>query len=135
MTDSDYYSGSYSYTFDLTVWNRCLNNVLSVQTVPSDISYLIDDDGSTASQASTAYVSGNQSSTYCPLTRETQIWDDTSGDFITFSSGTYSWGSSSDNGYQITFTVDTESGTTLDSASIDESIFHVRVKTYDPYST
>ena len=117
--------------------NGCLVNALTATSNPSDIAYLIDDDGSTASQTSYAYTTGSLGSNHCPLTREMQIWDDTSGDFIAFSSGTHSWGSAvNDPGNnRMYLTVDTESGTTLDGADVDSSIYHLRVKTYDPYST
>ena len=59
---------------------------------PSDTVYNILENGSTGSVAIYGMVTGDKSSSYCPLTREMQIWDDTNGEFITFSSSTYPWG-------------------------------------------
>lgn len=128
---------SYSWTFDVTVRNRCMDNALTATGNPSNIDYLIDDDGSTPTQTQYGTVTGSISSAYCPLTRVMQIWDDTEGDWVNFSSSTYPWGSYTDqsSSNRMKFSVQTESGTTLDSASIENTVYHVRVKTYDPYST
>lgn len=129
---------SKTWDFDLTVRNRCMDNSLTATGNPSDISYLIDDDGSTPAQTQYATVTGSISKSYCPLTREMQIWDDSDKAWVAFSSASYSWGSYGDQGSsnnRMYFTVQTESGTTLDSATVDNTVFHLRVKTYDPYST
>ena len=80
------------YEFDVTVHNACYYNSLSEGATPSDTVYNILENGSTGSVAIYGTVTGDKSSTNCPLKREIQIWDDTNGDFITFSSSTYPWG-------------------------------------------
>lgn len=121
----------------LKIFDECYNNVLSVSQSPTNVNFLIDDDGSTSSQTLYATVSGSRSESRCPLTRTVQIWDDTAGDYITLNTGVYSWASVSDqsgSNSRVVITIDSESGTTLDNQYIDQSLYHLRVKTEDPYS-
>ena len=46
-------------TFDITIVDQCYANVLSVATAPSDINYLIEADGATASTNTIAGVTGS----------------------------------------------------------------------------
>ena len=71
------------------------------------------------------------------MARTTQIWSDSEGGYITFSSSTYNWASVNDqssSNSRIVFYVSTEDYSNLDNADIDESLFHIRVVTEDPYS-
>lgn len=136
-TGSSTASRSVSDEFILHVIDECYSNVLSVSTAPSDVYYLIDDAGSTAAVTEYATVTGSWTETRCPLTRTVEIWDATAGDFIAFDPGVHTWASVADqsaSNSRIAFTVDTESGTTLDHQYVDETLYHLRVKTVDPYS-
>ena len=97
--------------------------MLSVVTTPSNVAYLIQDDqSSTAANTQTSKVTGSESESRCPLSRSVEVWDDTAGGFIAFNAGSYSWATVTDqssSNSQIQLTVDTESGTTLDSELID----------------
>lgn len=98
------------------------------------MAYLIDDDGSTPANTQYATVVGSWSESRCPLTRTVQIWDSTSGDFITLNTGVHTWASVTDQGSsnnRIVFTVDTESGPQLDSQYVAETLYHIRVVTQD----
>ena len=111
--------------------------MLTVNVSPSNIAYLIDEDGSTAAQTVYSTVTGSWSESRCPLTREVEYWDDTSGSFISFNAGSYAWATVTDqssSNSRIVFTVDSEDGTTLDSATIDQTLYHMRIRTWDPYS-
>lgn len=113
-----------------------MDNVLTKTGNPADLDYLIDDDGSTVAQTAYATTVGSQGEAYCPLTRTMQIFED--GDWVTFSSSTYPWGYYGDQSASYSrmyFTVYTEAGSTLDGADRDNSVFYLRVKTEDPYST
>ena len=70
--------------------------MLTVNTSPSDIAYLIDEDGSTAAQTVYSTVTGSKGESRCPLTREVEYWDDTSGSFIAFNAGSYAWATVTD---------------------------------------
>lgn len=73
----------------------------------------------------------------CPLTRTVEIWDDTNGAFIDFNTGTHTWANYVDDSAstsRVQFTVDTEDWATLDNASIEETLYHMRITTEDPYS-
>jgi len=123
--------------FTVRIEDECYSNTLSVSSAPSNVAYLIDDDGSTSANTQYATVVGGWSESRCPLTRTVQIWDDTSGDFITFNTGTHTWASVTDqssSNSRIVFTVDTEAGTTLDSQYIDETLYYMRIVTQDAYA-
>ena len=124
-------------SFNLYIIDECYNNVLTASSTPSNVAYLIDDDGSTAANTQYATVTGSEGESRCALTRSVEIWDDTAGEFISFNAGSYSWASVTDqssSNSRIVFTVDTEAGTTLDGASVDETLYHMRIKTEDPVS-
>ena len=123
--------------FNLYIIDECYGNVLSASSTPSNVAYLIDDDGSTAANTQYATVTGSEGESRCALSRSVEIWDDTAGGFIAFNAGSYSWATVTDqssSNSRIVFTVDTEAGTTLDGASVDETLYHMRIVTEDPIS-
>ena len=108
--------------FTLTLEDECYTNVLSVSVNPSDIAYLIDEDGSTPANTQYATVTGSKGESRCPLTRTVEYWDDSYGGYITFNGGSFAWATVTDESSsysRIKFVVDSEDGTGLDSATID----------------
>jgi len=89
-------SGSEAYYyFNTTVYHQCYENLLTVQTNPNDVDYLIEVDGSTPSSLQVGRVTGSISEANCPLTRVAEIWDNETGDFIALSKP---WAAFVDNG-------------------------------------
>lgn len=89
-------SGDEEYWFfNTTIYHQCYSNLLTVQTNPSDVAYLIEADGTTPSNTEIGRVYGSISEVNCPLTRVAEIWDDEAGEFVALST---SWSSVVDNG-------------------------------------
>lgn len=122
------------YYYNVTIQHECYDNALSVQTNPNDVAFLIEADGATPTNTQTGRVTGSRSEANCPLTRVAEIWDDETGNFITLSQAWATVSDQSSASNQMQITIGTEDYATLDNQNIENSVFYLRIRTYDPDS-